>query len=109
MENYYESHIFVCENQREPGKRISCGNQNSLEIRNYLKSEVKGRGLSKKIRINSSGCLDRCEEGPVLVAYPKGDWFCIHNLEEAERFLENYVYSENKESISNLELKKTRE
>jgi len=27
------------------------------------------------VRINKAGCLDRCEEGPVLVVYPEGTWY----------------------------------
>jgi len=27
------------------------------------------------VRINSSGCLDRCEMGPVIVVYQQGVWY----------------------------------
>jgi (2Fe-2S) ferredoxin len=27
------------------------------------------------VRINQAGCLDRCEEGPVVVVYPQGTWY----------------------------------
>ena len=30
---------------------------------------MDGRG---GVRINNAGCLERCEEGPVMVIYPEG-------------------------------------
>ena len=36
---------------------------------------VKELGLAGgKVRINKAGCLDRCEEG-VMVVYPEGTWY----------------------------------
>ena len=29
----------------------------------------------KNIRVNQSGCLDKCESGPVMVIYPQGVWY----------------------------------
>jgi (2Fe-2S) ferredoxin len=39
-----------------------------------MKKRVKEKGL-KNIRINSAGCLDRCEYGPAFVIYPEGTWY----------------------------------
>jgi (2Fe-2S) ferredoxin len=91
MKLYYEKHIFVCENSREQGKRVSCGWSNSKEIREYLKLKVKEVLPEKKIRVNTSGCLDRCEVGPVLVVYPEGLWFSLKTKEDVDQFVENYL------------------
>lgn len=88
---YYEKHIFICDNKREPGQRVSCSERNS-EILKYLKqnadSYYKGSG---SIRIQRAGCLDRCELGPILVSYPEGLWFSLKSLDDAKRFLEMYI------------------
>lgn len=102
---HYERHIFICENQRQPGERPSCAEKNR-EILKYLKPKCASAFCgSKKIRIQRAGCLDRCEEGPILVSYPEGKWFSIKSLEDAERFYQHYVKNDNIESIQDLEVK----
>ena len=91
----YQIHVFVCTNKRPEGHvRGSCAAKDSEGIRNFLKARIKELGLEETIRINTSGCLDYCEFGPVAVSYPKGDWFKIASLEQAEDFLQNYVLAD---------------
>ncbi|MCX7999779.1 MAG: (2Fe-2S) ferredoxin domain-containing protein, partial [Leptospiraceae bacterium] len=98
--SYYDYHIFVCENVREEGKRVSCGGQNSKEIREKLKLLIKELAPNKKIRVNMSGCLDRCEEGPVQVCYPKEIWLSLKSEEDIRLFVENYILNQNEDSIT---------
>ncbi|MBA0903228.1 MAG: (2Fe-2S) ferredoxin domain-containing protein [Candidatus Nitrotoga sp.] len=75
--SYFEKHVFFCTNQREEGAEC-CNNIDAQKMRDYVKDKVKSLGLSAKggrIRINSAGCMDRCEDGPVLVVYPEGVWY----------------------------------
>lgn len=46
-------------------------------MRDYLKAKVKKAHMNgpDKCRINTAGCMDRCDEGPVLVVYPEGVWY----------------------------------
>jgi (2Fe-2S) ferredoxin len=104
MANYYEKHIFVCENKREIGKRVSCGHSNSTELRNYLKEQIALHISPKKIRVNMSGCLDRCEQGPIVLSYPEGEWFCLKSKEDADRFIESYILNKNDVSIEELKV-----
>ena len=76
-------------NIREDKNKISCGAFNSVELRIYMKKKVKELGI-KGVRINASGCLNRCKLGPVLVAYPKGAWFKIRNKKDIDLFNEQY-------------------
>lgn len=73
---YYQKHWFICINERSNGK-ASCGNAGNKSLCGVLKQKVKQMGLAgpKKWRISSSGCLDRCAEGPLLVVYPEGHWY----------------------------------
>ncbi len=72
---YYQYHVFCCENQREPGHtRGCCADKGGTALRDYFKKRVKELGIPKT-RINSAGCLDRCELGPVIVVYPEGIWY----------------------------------
>ncbi len=75
--SYFEKHVFFCTNQREEGAEC-CNNIDAQKMRDYVKDKVKSLGLSAmggRIRINSAGCMDRCEDGPVLVVYPEGVWY----------------------------------
>ena len=46
-------------------------------MRDYAKKKVKELGLSGegKVRVNMAGCLDRCDDGPVIVVYPEEIWY----------------------------------
>jgi (2Fe-2S) ferredoxin len=88
---FYNSHVFVCTNRRPDGhKRGSCAAKGSEAIRDYMKARAKELGL-QRVRINSAGCLDRCEEGPCTVIYTEGVWYRIATREEADAVLERHV------------------
>ena len=58
---FYGCHVFCCTNVRPEGHpRGSCARKNAVELRNYMKDKAKEMGL-KEVRINTAGCLDRCE------------------------------------------------
>ena len=43
------------------------------------------------VRINQSGCLDRCELGPTMVIYPEGVWYSYRSIAEAEEILQSHL------------------
>ena len=69
---YYAHHVFFCLNQRENGEDC-CMNKGAEAAFDYMKSRVKKLGLNGegKVRINRAGCLDRCNQGPLLVVIRK--------------------------------------
>ncbi|MAZ79986.1 MAG: 2Fe-2S ferredoxin [Gammaproteobacteria bacterium] len=93
MKLYYEKHIFFCTNLREDKNKVSCGAFNSAELRIYMKKKVKESGI-KGVRINASGCLNRCKLGPILVAYPKGVWFKVKNKKDIDLLIEQFLYKD---------------
>lgn len=70
--DFYDLHVLVCTNARVSGD--SCGPRGAEEILQALKSWSKKAGLKGNVRVNKSGCLNRCERGVVCVAYPQGEW-----------------------------------
>ncbi|MFP5344924.1 MAG: (2Fe-2S) ferredoxin domain-containing protein, partial [Gammaproteobacteria bacterium] len=44
-----------------------------------------------KVRINNAGCLDRCEEGPVIVVYPEGVWYSYVDKEDIDEIIEEHL------------------
>ena len=55
-----------------------------------MKAKAKEMGL-KRVRINSSGCLDRCELGPSVVVYPEGVWYRCETKEDVDEVLETHI------------------
>jgi len=70
----YKCHIFVCTNDRQ-GKRKSCADGNSAQIRKILKEEVASRGWRPRVRVSQCGCLGLCADGPNVILYPQKIWF----------------------------------
>ena len=88
---YFDVHLFVCCNRRPDGHaRGSCAAKGSERLRDYMKARAKELGLPR-LRVNSAGCLDRCELGPCLVIYPEGVWYRIGSTEDVDRILEMHV------------------
>jgi len=40
-----------------------------------LKAKAKAAGITDRIRVNKSGCLNQCEFGPMIVIYPQAIWY----------------------------------
>ena len=90
--SYYQRHIFFCCNQRECGARC-CNAHDAQAMREYAKARVKALKLSGagKVRVNSAGCLDRCDEGPVLVVYPEAVWYTYLDREDIDEIIDEHV------------------
>ena len=91
---YFQRHVFFCTNDRGAGaERPSCNQCGSAALREYAKAKVKKMGLSGpgKVRINTSGCLDRCEEGPAIVVYPEGAWYTYIDEMDIDEIIEEHL------------------
>ena len=88
---YFETHLFCCVNERPAGHRLGCcKNRGAEPLRNYLKARVKELGIAN-IRVNQSGCLDRCALGPTLVIYPEGIWYSYQSVADAEEIIQRHL------------------
>ncbi len=88
---YYEAHVFCCTNRRPAGHpRGCCAERDGEALRDHMKSRAKELGL-KNVRINSAGCLDRCELGPTLVIYPEGVWYSVPTKADVDEVLETHM------------------
>ncbi len=89
---YYRHHVFFCCNQREPPERC-CANNDALAMQQYAKQRIKDLGMSGKdqVRINRAGCLDRCEEGPVIVVYPDDVWYTYVDRSDIDEIIDRHI------------------
>lgn len=90
--SFYRYHLFFCTNQREDG-RACCAQHGSAKMRDYLKKSVKDQGLAGPggIRVNTAGCLDRCDKGPVVVVYPEATWYTYVDTEDLDEIMEKHL------------------
>ena len=89
---FFKYHVFFCCNQREAGEPC-CARFNAQKMRDYAKQRIKALGLNGEggVRVNSAGCLGRCEKGPVVVVYPEGVWYTWIDEEDIDEIIEQHL------------------
>ena len=91
--SFYKYHVFFCTNQRAQGETC-CNNLGAQRLRDYAKDKVKALGISNaqnRIRINSAGCMDRCDYGPVMVVYPEAVWYTYVDESDIDEIIESHL------------------
>ncbi len=86
----FEKLILVCLNERTDG-RASCLPRGSGEIHARLKGWVKEHGLSHRVRVSRTGCLDQCARGATVVVLPEFCWYGGVTLEDVDRIVAEHL------------------
>lgn len=92
-------HILVCNSYRiAGGAQGACNRKNAPAMIQYFTEEAAERGLD--VAVSSTGCLNVCAQGPIVVVHPQNVWYggveskdamdeildAIENGEIAEKF-----------------------
>ena len=79
-------------NKRDDG-RDCCGAYDAETAQKHAKKRVKELGLNGrgKIRVNQAGCMDRCEDGPVLVVNPEGTWYTYVDNSDIDDIIDTHL------------------
>lgn len=90
--SYFSHHVFFCTNQRDDGRQ-SCNECDAVAARAHVKQRCKELGITGpgKVRINSAGCLDRCERGPVVVVYPEETWYTYVDRQDLDEIVDRHL------------------
>ncbi len=90
--SYYKHHVFFCSNKRDPPEAC-CAAHDASGMQAYAKQKIKELGLNGKgsVRINKAGCLDRCEEGPVIVVYPEEVWYTYVDRHDIDEIIDSHI------------------
>lgn len=90
--SFYNYHVFFCTNERKDG-RPHCCQCGAMDAREYVKKKCKELGIHGhgKVRVNSAGCLDRCEQGPVIVIYPEETWYTYVDHEDLDEIIQTHL------------------
>ena len=90
--SYFRRHVFFCCNQREAPEKC-CAKAGAVELQKYAKKRVKQLGIAGpgEVRVNKAGCLDRCEEGPVIVVYPEAVWYTYVDEADIDEIVDRHI------------------
>ena len=96
-------HILVCNSFRIAGDaQGACNKKGAPTLLQYIMEEASDRGLD--VAVSTTGCLNVCSQGPVIVIHPNNYWYggvesedaideILDALEEGEA-CEKYLISE---------------
>ena len=64
----FRSDVLIC-------MGTSCIENNSFEIRELIREEIKKHNLEEEIRLVSTGCFGFCDAGPIILVQPDGVFY----------------------------------
>src|ERR1019366_8882611 len=62
------THILICTG-------TGCTSSGSFATRDTLLKELKKAGLEKEVQVVETGCMGRCDLGPVVLVHPDGTFY----------------------------------
>ena len=91
--SHYQRHIFFCINRRDDDGRECCAASGAEALQDYAKKKAKSLNLlgEGKLRVNKSGCLDRCEQGPCAVVYPDAVWYRYFDQADIDEIVDRHL------------------
>lgn len=89
---YYQRHIFFCTNSRANNKKC-CADGDAENMRKHVKKRLKKLDLHRpsQTRTSTSGCLGRCQQGPLLVIYPDNIWYRYHSVDDLDEIIDTHI------------------
>ena len=81
-------HILVCNSYRiSGGAQGACNKKNAPGLIQYLTEGAADRSLD--VVVTSTGCLNVCAQGPVIVVHPQNIWYGgIENEDQMDELLD---------------------
>jgi (2Fe-2S) ferredoxin len=83
----YERHVFVCTH----GDWCPSVDGDGVGVHAALKSAVSEAGLNGRVRVNRSGCLNQCGNGPMVVVYPDDVWYAAVSPADASELVSEHL------------------
>ncbi len=75
-------HILLCNSYRVAGDaQGACNKKGAQDFIQYISEEAADRGLD--VAVSTTGCLNVCAQGPVMVVHPNNFWYGKVETEEA--------------------------
>jgi len=80
----FRHHLIVCTGPR-------CHFRGAPNLKLALSDELARTGLGDECLVATSGCLYPCNQGPLLAAYPRGEWYRLLDRDDVARFVAEVV------------------
>lgn len=92
MQSKFQRHFFVCQMQRPPAAKPSCGARGAAEVYNGLMEGLGGHEpIWDSVCVTASSCLGPCFDGPMMVCYPEGVWYAGVKPEDVPEIIEKHM------------------
>ncbi len=88
---FYTRHLFLCTNKK--ANETGCGYLSGEETFAFAKMYLQSLGMwgEGKVRASKSGCLGRCDSGPVCVIYPDGVWYTYVDEHDVQEIIDKHL------------------
>ena len=91
-----QTHLFLCNGS-------TCKNKGAEESTKIIRETIQENGLHEMIHTTKTLCNGRCDDGPVVIVQPEGQWykeitpevardFVIRGLVKDEAVIEKFLY-----------------
>lgn len=88
----FKRHFFVCQTQRPPFAKPSCGARGSAQLLEKLLDALgQHPEVWDEVQVSASGCLGPCFDGPSCVVYPEGVWYVPLKPEDVDEVIESHM------------------
>lgn len=80
----FRHHLLVCTGPR-------CQFRGAPNLKLALSEALSEAGLAGQCLVATTGCLYPCNQGPLLAAYPRGEWYRLLDRADVRRFVASVI------------------
>lgn len=82
---HIRAHVLVCGG-------TGCKSAGSKELQSALEKALEKHGLKDEVMLVETGCHGFCENGPLVIIYPEGTFYCRVKPEDADEIVESHLF-----------------
>lgn len=81
---FYRTQVLICAG-------TGCSSSGSHAIIEKFEEEIKKVSLDKEVKIVRTGCFGLCENGPIVIVYPEGAFYCHIKETDVKRIVNEHL------------------
>ena len=82
---HIRAHVLVCGG-------TGCESKGSKDIQLAFAQNLEAYGLQDEVMVVETGCHGFCENGPLVIIYPEGTFYCKVKVEDVKEIVETHLY-----------------
>ena len=82
---HIRAHVLVCGG-------TGCESKGSKDIQLAFAQNLEAYGLQDEVMVVETGCHGFCENGPLVIIYPEGTFYCKVKVEDVKESVETHLY-----------------